>query len=69
VQVIAFATPARADWRWRIVDYAGMTVEESFGAFPSIASAVAEGTRRLDQMTSDEMATRATTYRPAVRAR
>lgn len=32
MQVIAFATPARADWRWRIVDYAGGTVEESLAA-------------------------------------
>jgi hypothetical protein len=69
VQVVAFATPARADWRWRIVDYAGATVEESFGAFPSIASAVAEGARRLQQMNSAEMSSRVSTYRPAQRVR
>jgi hypothetical protein len=29
VQVLAFCTPQRPDWRWRIVDYEGGTVEDA----------------------------------------
>jgi hypothetical protein len=47
VQVMAFSTPARPDWRWRIVNYAGEIVEESYDGFPTIAAAVAKGTARL----------------------
>jgi len=47
VQVTAFSTPARPEWRWRIVNYAGEIIEESFSEFPSIAAAVAKGTTRL----------------------
>jgi len=50
VQVVAFATPASPDWRWRIVNYAGEMVEESYGAFPNIARAVAAGAQRLREM-------------------
>ena len=50
MQVTAFSTPARPDWRWRIVNYAGEIVEESHDAFPTIAAAVAQGTKRLVQM-------------------
>jgi hypothetical protein len=49
VQVIALTTPARPEWRWRIVAESGAMVEESSRAFPSIAAAVAEGHRRLDE--------------------
>jgi hypothetical protein len=50
MQVTAFATPARPDWRWRIVNYAGEILEESRDTFPSISAAVAKGTARLVQM-------------------
>jgi hypothetical protein len=50
VQVTAFNTPANSAWRWRIVSYAGETVEESRQEFPSIAAAVAHGTKRLVEM-------------------
>jgi hypothetical protein len=50
VQVIAFTTPARPAWRWRIVDYAGQTVEESSQIFPTLATAIAEGGRRLESL-------------------
>ena len=29
MQVTAFLTPQEPDWRWRIVNYAGETIEES----------------------------------------
>jgi hypothetical protein len=51
MQVVAFCTPSFPDWRWRIVDYGGQMVEESSMRFPSIASALVEGTRRLRDMT------------------
>jgi hypothetical protein len=50
VQVVAFSTPPRPDWRWRIVNYDGHMVEESYATFPSIAAAVTEGTRRLAEL-------------------
>jgi hypothetical protein len=50
MQVVAVATPAHPDWRWRIVNYAGEIVEESSRAFPSIATAVAMGAQRLRQL-------------------
>ena len=50
MQVVAFSTPMNPHWRWRIVNYAGEVVEESNDTFPTIASAVAQGTKRLVQM-------------------
>jgi hypothetical protein len=50
MQVAAFSTPTSPDWRWRIVNYAGEIIEESRETFPTIATAVAHGTRRLVQM-------------------
>jgi hypothetical protein len=47
MQVTAFSTPTRPDWRWRIVNYAGEVVEESRQEFPTIAAAVAQGSQRL----------------------
>ncbi len=47
MQVTAFCTPSRPDWRWRIVNYAGEVIEESRETFPTISSAVAKGTERL----------------------
>lgn len=62
MQVIAFTTPARPDWRWRIVNYAGETVEESSSVFPSIAAAVAAGSERLHEMNAIDTSTRPSPY-------
>jgi hypothetical protein len=51
VQVAAITTPQdNLLWRWRIVNYAGEVVEESRATFPTIASAVENGSKRLRQM-------------------
>jgi len=50
MQVVAFSTPRDPEWRWRIVDYDGHTVQESYQTFPSIAAAVTDGATRLDKM-------------------
>jgi len=50
VQVTAFSTPAKPEWRWRIVNYAGEVVEESREGFPTISAAVTKGTERLAQL-------------------
>ena len=47
MNVVAFSTPSHPDWRWRIVNYGGETVEESSTGFATIALAVAEGNERL----------------------
>ncbi len=49
---MAFSTPSRPQWRWRIVDYDGHTLEESSETFPSIAAAVAGGTERMHTIAS-----------------
>jgi hypothetical protein len=49
MNVLAISTPGHPDWRWRIVDYHGGTVEESPTAFPTIAEAVAEGRDHLQR--------------------
>jgi hypothetical protein len=50
MQVVAFSTPRDPLWRWRIVNYAGETIEESRETFPTIAGAVEVGSRRLRRM-------------------
>jgi hypothetical protein len=55
MQVVAFSTPSRPEWRWRIVNYSGEMVEESYETFPSIATAVTEGTRRLREIGIEEV--------------
>ncbi len=47
MNVLAFSTPRTPDWRWRIVDYGGETLEESSMSFSTIAQAMAAGTERL----------------------
>jgi hypothetical protein len=54
VQVTAFSTPSEPKWRWRIVNYAGEVVEESREVFPTIAAAVARGTKQLLAMNVDD---------------
>ena len=51
MQVVAVSTPQKdAGWRWRIVNYAGEVVEESLESFPTIASAIEHGSKRLRQI-------------------
>jgi hypothetical protein len=50
MQVVAVSTSNSQDWRWRIVNYAGETIEESHETFGSIARAVAAGKTRLVAM-------------------
>ena len=50
MQVAAFNTPPNPAWRWRMVNYAGETVAESRDEFPTIAAALAQGTKRLFRM-------------------
>jgi hypothetical protein len=54
MQVTAISTPRHPEWRWRITDYAGLTVEESHVGFPSIAAAVAAGKERMQSMNGIE---------------
>jgi hypothetical protein len=65
MQVIAFATPTDPDWRWRIVNYAGDTLEESANVFPSIAAAVDAGTARLQKLDTVDRSVRVNPYRRA----
>ena len=51
MNVVAFSTPGHDDWRWRIVDYGGQTIEESSAGFATIALAVAAGAERLRNRT------------------
>jgi len=69
MQVAAVSTRANADWRWRIVSYAGEVVEESRETFPSIAAAVAHGAKRLAQMDVVDRSVPATPYRSTARLR
>ena len=50
MHVTAISTPASPDWRWRLLTSAGEVVEESRGAFPSIAAAITAGTARLREL-------------------
>lgn len=62
MQVIAFATPRSPDWRWRIVNYAGEMVEESFAEFSTIAEAVVAGGRRLRELDVIDRSVRVNPY-------
>ena len=62
MQVVAFCTPARPEWRWRIVNYSGEMVEESYQTFLSIAAAVTDGTRRMDELSVRDLAEHSGTY-------
>jgi hypothetical protein len=50
MQVMAFCTPSRPEWRWRIVSNNGDLVEESYQKFGSIAAAVADGQARAQAL-------------------
>ena len=62
MNVIAFSTPLEPSWRWRIVNYAGETVEESEASFSTISGAVQEGTKRLERMNVVDRSTRPSPY-------
>jgi hypothetical protein len=47
MNVVAFSAARAAEWRWRIVDLQGATLEESSARFPTIAEALAAGTEQL----------------------
>lgn len=47
MNIFAFSTARASDWRWRIVDLKGDTVEESSASFPTIAQAIVAGTEQL----------------------
>jgi hypothetical protein len=50
VQVVAVSTPGSPAWRWRIVDYAGVMIEESRDTFVSIGAALVSGAKTLREM-------------------
>jgi len=47
MNVFAFSTSLTADWRWRIVDLQGDTLEESSSRFRTMAEALAAGAEQL----------------------
>lgn len=61
MQVVAFTSPSDPRWRWRIVNYDGGMVEESYETFASIATAVTDGSRRLNEMNGDDVTDRYST--------
>jgi hypothetical protein len=63
MQVIAVATPGQPDWRWRIVNYAGEMVEESYQAFATIALALAAGGRRMREVNRADVSAPANPFR------
>lgn len=50
MDIYAVSSPLRSGWRWRIVSYAGETIEESQATFATIALAVADGAHRLREL-------------------
>ena len=47
MNVFAFSTARVTEWRWRIVDLQGETLEEFSPKFPTIGAALAAGTEQL----------------------
>jgi hypothetical protein len=47
MNVFAFSTPPTAEWRWRLVDEHGATLDESSARFPTMQEALAAGTEQL----------------------
>ncbi len=60
--VSAVSTPQYSGWRWRIVNYAGETVEESDTTFPTIARALVEGGLRLREIDRPDLSVRSNPY-------
>ena len=65
MQVTAFSTAARPEWRWRICGYGGEIIEESHDHFLTIAAAVAQGAKRLAHMNAVDRERAASTMRAA----
>jgi hypothetical protein len=63
MHVIAYSTPNRPDWTWRIINNAGEVVEESRTRFRTIADAVSEGSGRLKQLNVKDNSVAAKPYR------
>ena len=57
MHVVAISSPTYPEWRWRIIDYSGGTLEESRERFPTISAAVAAGTDELVRMTGTDRST------------
>ena len=55
MHVIAFSTPSRPSWRWRLISYAGDIVEESRDAFGSISDAIGAGALRSEELRIRDM--------------
>ena len=47
MNVFAFSAPHTTEWRWRIVDERGETLEESSTRFPTMADALDAGAEQL----------------------
>jgi hypothetical protein len=47
MNVLAFSTSRAPEWRWRIIDLQGETLEESSARFRTIGEALAAGTEQL----------------------
>jgi len=47
MNVLAFSAPRTTEWRWRIVDERGETLEESSAGFPTMAAALDAGAEQL----------------------
>jgi len=47
MNVFAFTAPHTTEWRWRIVDERGDTLEESSTRFPTMADALVAGAEQV----------------------
>jgi hypothetical protein len=66
MQVVAFSSPRDPEWRWRILDYSGVIIEESRDRFATISAAVAAGT---EQLVRKNVSDRAELFAPPSRTR
>ena len=69
MQVAAVSIPGSPGWRWRVVNYAGEMIEESYEMFPTISIAVAHGKKRHAEMDVVDRSTPTPAYRPIPRLR
>ena len=60
---MAFCTPARPEWRWRIVGNDGTLIEESRLGFLSIKAAVSDGQDRAREMDLRDLSERTHPFR------
>lgn len=69
MQVAAVSIPGSPGWHWRVVNYAGLMIEESSETFPTIGIAVAHGKKRHAELDIVDRSTPAPAYRPTPRLR